>query len=240
MAGIDSEYSFSLTTFTQGGKLIQIEYALNAVNNGVSALGIKAKDGVVLATEKRLHSPLMDTQTFKKIENISSGVGVVYAGMAPDYRVLVRQGRKRAVNYKAIYGEDVPCAQATRELANIMQEFTQSGGVRPFGVSMMVAGYDKSTKTPQLFQVDPSGTFFGWKASAIGKNYQSMKAFLEKRYREDLPLQDAIHVAILTLRENAESALTNENIEIGIVDEKDGVFRLLTPAEVQDYLEEAE
>ncbi|CAD7942288.1 unnamed protein product [Amoebophrya sp. A120] len=239
MAGIDSEYSFSLTTFSQSGKLFQIEYALAAVENGVSALGIKAKDGVVLATEKRLHSPLMDQQTFKKIDNLCKGVGTVYAGMAPDYKVLLRQGRKRAQNYTAIYGEEIPCGQCTRELANIMQEFTQSGGVRPFGVSMMVAGYDKSTKSPQLFQVDPSGTFFGWKASAIGKNYKSMKTFLEKRYREDLPIEDAIHVAILTLRENAEGALTSENIEVGVVRD-DGIFRVLTPAEVQDFLEEAE
>jgi len=239
MAGIDSEYSFSLTTFSQSGKLFQIEYALAAVENGVSALGIKAMDGVVLATEKRLHSPLMEQSTFKKIENLSKGVGTIYAGMAPDYKVLLRQGRKRAQNYASIYGEEIPCAQCTRELANIMQEFTQSGGVRPFGVSMMVAGYDKSTKSPQLFQVDPSGTFFGWKASAIGKNYKSMKTFLEKRYREDLPIEDAIHVAILTLRENAEGALTSENIEVGVVRE-DGIFKVLTPAEVQDFLEEAE
>lgn len=239
MAGTDNEYSFSLTTFGPSGKLVQIEYALQAVENGVAALGIKASNGVVLATEKKMHSPLMDGTHWHKIENISDGVGCVFAGLDTDYKVLLRQGRKRAQKYTAIYGDEVSCGQATRELANIMQEFTQGAGVRPFGCSLMVAGFDTATKSPQLFQVDPSGTYFGWKASAIGKNYSSMKAFLEKRYSENLTLEDAIHTAILTLRESAEGGITKDNIEIGIVDEG-GLFRVLRPDEVQDFIEEAE
>merc|ERR1711972_1173998 len=118
----------------------------------------------------------------------------------------------------------IPVSQIVREEATIMQEFTQSGGVRPFGISLMIAGYDDSG--PQLFQVDPSGSYFGWKASAIGKNHVNAKSFLEKRYNDDIELEDAIHTAILT-----------ENIEIGVVGE-DRKFRVLTPAEVQDYLGE--
>merc|ERR1712036_144149 len=119
-----------------------------------------------------------------------------------------------------------------REEAAVMQEFTQSGGVRPFGVSLMIAGYDDSG--PQLFQVDPSGSYFGWKAYAIGKNHVNTKAFLEKRYSEDIELEDAIHTAILTLKEGFEGQMTEDNIEIGICNE--GGFRRLTPQEVKDYL----
>merc|ERR1712084_17616 len=111
---------------------------------------------------------------------------------------------------------------------------TWAGGVRPFGISLMIAGYDETG--PQLFQVDPSGTYFGWKASAIGKNHVNAKTFLEKRYNEDIELEDAIHTAILTLKEGFEGAITAENIEIGVVRE-DRKFRVLTAAEVQDYLE---
>merc|ERR1719224_43165 len=117
----------------------------------------------------------------------------------------------------------------------MMQEFTQSGGVRPFGVSLMIAGYDDAG--PQLYQVDPSGAFFGWKASAIGKNYVNAKTFLEKRY--SVEIEDAIHTAILTLKEGFEGAITENNIEIGVVGE-DRKFRVLTPAEVKDYLSEVE
>eukprot|EP00747_Dinoflagellata_sp_TGD_P162753 gnl/TRDRNA2_/TRDRNA2_180706_c0_seq1.p1 gnl/TRDRNA2_/TRDRNA2_180706_c0~~gnl/TRDRNA2_/TRDRNA2_180706_c0_seq1.p1 ORF type:complete len:236 (-),score=54.73 gnl/TRDRNA2_/TRDRNA2_180706_c0_seq1:23-730(-) len=233
----DSEYSFSLTTFSPSGKLVQIEYALAAVAAGRPALGIKAKNGVVLATEKKVPSVLVDETTLRKIENLSDNVGVVFAGMVPDYRVLLSKGRKQAQQYYGFYRDPIPVSQLVREEAAVMQEFTQSGGVRPFGISLMIAGYDDSG--PQLYQVDPSGAYFGWKASAIGKNHVNAKSFLEKRYSEDIELEDAIHTAILTLKEGFEGAISAENIEIGIVG-ADRKFRVLTTAEVQDYLGEVE
>jgi 20S proteasome subunit alpha 2 len=118
-----------------------------------------------------------------------------------------------------------------------MQEFTQRGGVRPFGVSLLVAGVDDAG--PQLYQVDPSGSYFAWKASAIGKNMANAKAFLEKRYSEDVGLEDAIHTALLTLKEGFEGALTGDSVEVGIVG-ADRVFRVLSAAEVDDYLREVE
>ena len=124
-----------------------------------------------------------------------------------------------------------------RETALIMQEYTQSGGVRPFGVSCLVAGYDDDG--PQLFQVDPSGAAFGWKATAIGKNYINAKNFLERRYNEDMELDDAIHTALLTLRESYDGEMTEDNIEVGIIG-ADKKFKVLTPAEIKDYLGEVE
>merc|ERR1719263_1387493 len=118
-----------------------------------------------------------------------------------------------ATQYYTKYRELIPVSQIVRDSATTMQEMTQSGGVRPFGVSLMIAGYDDSG--PQLFQVDPSGAYFGWKASAIGKNHVNAKTFLEKRYYEDILLEDAIHTAILTLKEGFEGAITADNIEIG-------------------------
>merc|ERR1740138_1679746 len=162
---------------------------------------------------------------------------MVYAGMVPDYRVLLKRGRQAAVQYFTTYREQMPVSQIVRKMAAVMQEFTQSGGVRPFGISLMMAGYDDSG--PQLFQVDPSGSYFGWKASAIGKNHVNAKSFLEKRYNDEIELEDAIHVAILTLKEGFEEAITAENIEIGVVGE-DRKFRVLTTNEVQDYLGEVE
>eukprot|EP00397_Hematodinium_sp_SG-2012_P060130 GEMP01077913.1.p1 GENE.GEMP01077913.1~~GEMP01077913.1.p1 ORF type:complete len:236 (+),score=53.94 GEMP01077913.1:38-745(+) len=235
---MDSEYSFSLTTFAPSGKLVQLEHAINCVaTNGMPALGIKAKNGVVLATEKKVGSPLWDEKSFKKIENVTNEIGVVFAGMAADYRVILRKSRKQAESYHLQYNEPIPVSQLVRESAAIMQEMTQSGGVRPFGVSLLVAGYDDNG--PQLYQVDPSGAYFGWKASAIGKNFINAKTFLEKRYSKDLELEDAIHTAILTLKEGFQGAMNETNIEIAIVGE-DRKFRVLTPAEVKDYLSEVE
>eukprot|EP01119_Soliformovum_irregulare_P008109 TRINITY_DN20_c0_g1_i2.p1 TRINITY_DN20_c0_g1~~TRINITY_DN20_c0_g1_i2.p1 ORF type:complete len:235 (+),score=56.31 TRINITY_DN20_c0_g1_i2:88-792(+) len=230
----DDLYSFSLTTFSPSGKLVQIEYALARVNAGSTSLAVKAKNGVVLATEKKL-PPLMDEASISKVSMITENIGMVYSGMGPDSRVLVRKGRKKAQAYFRTYKEHISTAALVKELASIMQEFTQSGGVRPFGVSLLIAGFDDSG--PHLYQVDPSGSYWAWKASAIGKNMVNAKTFLEKRYNDDLELEDAIHTAILTLKEGFEGEMNENNIELAIVDDKRKV-RVLTPAQVKDYIGE--
>ncbi|KAG9256637.1 nucleophile aminohydrolase [Emericellopsis atlantica] len=273
-------YSFSLTTFSPSGKLVQIEYALNAVNQGITALGIKATNGIVLATEKKSSSPLADQSSLSKISNITPDIGMVYSGMGPDYRVLVDKARKVShTGYKRIYNEYPPTRILVQDVARVMQEATQSAGVRPYGVSLLVAGWDegiepdveaevedkmdtegekkKTTKTggihkggPMLYQVDPSGSYYPWKATAIGKSATKAKTFLEKRYSEELELEDAIHIALLTLKDNIEGEMNGDSIEIGIVgapaDHLLGVagvegaqgprFRKLTPQEIEDYL----
>ncbi|KAF2639249.1 proteasome core particle subunit alpha 2 [Massarina eburnea CBS 473.64] len=275
-------YSFSLTTFSPSGKLVQIEYALNAVNQGVTALGIKATNGIVLATEKKSSSPLIDSTSSSKVTLITPNIGMVYSGMGPDYRVLVDKARKVShTGYKRIYNEYPPTRILVQDVARVMQEATQSGGVRPYGVSLLIAGWDDgiepenaeetkqsdedvdmekkkvSGKTggilkggPSLYQVDPSGSYFPWKATAIGKSATSAKTFLEKRYTEGLELEDAIHIALLTLKETIEGEMNGDTVEIGIVgppedrllgfEGVDGAqgprFRTLSPQEVEDYL----
>ncbi|RLN40551.1 proteasome subunit alpha type-2 [Panicum miliaceum] len=233
------------------GKLVQIEHALTAVGSGQTSLGIKAANGVVIATEKKLPSILVDETSVQKIQALTPNIGVVYSGMGPDFRVLVRKSRKQAQQYYRLYKESIPVTQLVRETAAVMQEFTQSGGVRPFGVSLLIAGYDDNG--PQLYQVDPSGSYFSWKASAMGKNVSNAKTFLEKRYTEDMELDDAIHTAILTLKEGYfvnivadrlwacryEGQISSNNIEIGII-RPDREFRVLSPAEIKDFLEEVE
>ncbi|KAF2689196.1 N-terminal nucleophile aminohydrolase [Lentithecium fluviatile CBS 122367] len=273
-------YSFSLTTFSPSGKLVQIEYALNAVNQGVTSLGIKATNGIVLATEKKSSSPLIDSSSSSKVSLITPNIGMVYSGMGPDYRVLVDKARKVShTGYKRIYNEYPPTRILVQDVARVMQEATQSGGVRPYGVSLLIAGWDDgiepetetkqteeeadlekkklSGKTggilkggPSLYQVDPSGSYFPWKATAIGKSATSAKTFLEKRYTEGLELEDAIHIALLTLKETIEGEMNGDTVEIGIIgppEERllgfEGVagaqgprFRKLSPQEVEDYL----
>lgn len=272
-------YSFSLTTFSPSGKLVQIEYALNAVNQGVTSLGIKATNGIVLATEKKSSSPLIDASSSSKVSLITPNIGMVYSGMGPDYRILVDKARKVShTNYKRIYNEYPPTRILVQDVARIMQEATQSGGVRPYGVSLLVAGWDDGIEPekevqdvaesdaekkavngktggilkggPSLYQVDPSGAYFPWKATAIGKSATSAKTFLEKRYTEGLELEDAIHIALLTLKETIEGEMNGETVEIGIIGDPanhllgvEGVegaqgprFRTLSPQEIEDYL----
>uniref|UniRef100_U5EX71 Proteasome subunit alpha type n=1 Tax=Corethrella appendiculata TaxID=1370023 RepID=U5EX71_9DIPT len=225
-------YSFSLTTFSPSGKLVQIEYALAAVSAGAQSVGIKASNGIVIATENKQKSILYDEHSVHKVELITNHIGMIYSGMGPDYRLLVKQARKIAQNYYLTYREPIPTSQLVQQIATVMQEYTQSGGVRPFGVSLLICGWDEGR--PYLFQCDPSGAYFAWKATAMGKNSINGKTFLEKRYSEDLELDDAVHTAILTLKEGFEGQLTADNIEVGICDASG--FRRLTSNDVKDYL----
>ncbi|XP_955485.1 proteasome subunit alpha type 2, putative [Theileria annulata] len=233
----DGEYSFSLTTFSPSGKLVQIEYALNGVAKGAPTLGIKATNGVVIAAEKKQPSTLIESDSLNKIDLFADHIGAVAAGMPADFRVVLKKGRKEAMKYKAIYGDDIPGSQLVKDVASIMQEFTHSGGVRPFGISLLLASYDDDG--PQLYQIDPSGAFFGWKATAIGSRMQNNNTFLEKRYNPEMELEDAIHIAILTLKEGFEGELTSENIEIGVVG-PDKKFKILPPEMIEDYLNEVQ
>merc|ERR1712196_361952 len=166
---------------------------------------------------------------------LTENIAIVYSGMGPDFRVLCRKGRKAAQAYYRVYQEIIPVTMLVRELAAVMQEFTQQGGVRPFGVSLLLAGFDHNG--PQLYQVDPSGTYFAWKASAIGKNMVNAKAFLEKRYDASVELDDAVHTALLTLKEGFDGELTKEKVEVAVVGD-DGQFTVLSQDRVQDYLAE--
>ena len=178
----------------------------------------------------------MDSGEVRKLEKITPSCGFVYSGIGPDYRVLVKRARKQSQTYFLTYNELKPIRAIVQGTAGIMQEYTQAGGVRPFGVSLLVAGFDE--EGPQLFQVDPSGAYYGWKASAIGKNYKNARSFLEKRYSEDMEVDDAIHTALLTMREGFEGEMNEHNIELAVVGE-DRIFKLFTPAEIKDYLDEA-
>ena len=152
--------------------------------------------------------------------------------MGPDYRVLVDKARKVShTGYKRIYNEYPPTRILVQDVARVVQEATQSGGVRPYGVSLLVAGWDEGVEPeegqggktggilkggPSLYQVDPSGSYYPWKATAIGKHATSAKTFLEKRYTEGLELEDAIHIALLTLKETIEGEMNGDTIEIGM------------------------
>ncbi|KAJ1644739.1 Proteasome subunit alpha type-2 [Coemansia erecta] len=235
-------YSFSLTTFAPNGKLLQIEHALAAVGNGSTSVGIKAANGVVIATEKKTGSSLIDISSLEHMAMVCESIGMVYSGMGPDFRVLVNSARKIAQQYRRVYMEDPPVRILVKELASVMQEFTQRGGVRPFGVSLLLAGVDE--RGPSLYQVDPSGSYFPWKATAIGKNMVNSKTFLEKRFNGDMELEDAVHTAILTLKEGFEGQMTENSIDVGIINvipgsqsgQSNPTFQRLTSAEIKDYL----
>lgn len=175
-------YDSSTTTFSPEGRLHQVEYAIEAINNAGTCVGILAKDGVVMASEKKVTSSLLapsksSEKTYKLCQHAACNV----AGLTADANILIDQARLRAGRYGYQYCEPIPVEQLVEHVCNYKQAYTQYGGLRPFGVAFLFAGYD-SHYGFQLYQSDPSGNYSGWKATVIGANNQAGKSLLKNEY----------------------------------------------------------
>ncbi len=227
-------YDRAITIFSPDGRLFQVEYAFEAVKKGWTTLGIKSNEGVVLAVEKRQVSPLMEGM--EKIKKIDEHVGLAFAGLSSDARILIDQARIYAQIHRLVYGEPIPIELLAKKICDIKQAYTQHGGVRPFGVSFLIAGVDD--RGPHLVGTDPGGTYVSYKAHAIGSGGQVALEVLEKNYRSTLSLEDSMRLAVLAMDRAIEGGVSIEKIELAYVNVKDKVFKQLTEAELAKIIEE--
>jgi len=175
-------YDSSTTTFSPEGRLHQVEYAIEAINNAGTCVGILAKDGIVMASEKKITSGLLaPCKTSEKTYKLSQHSACNVAGLTADANILIDQARLRAGRYEYQYCEPIPMEQLVEHVCNYKQAYTQYGGLRPFGVAFLFAGYDEHYGF-QLYQSDPSGNYSGWKATVIGSNNQAGKSLLKNEY----------------------------------------------------------
>ena len=231
-------YDRAITVFSPDGRLFQVEYAMEAVRKGFTTLGVKCPEGVVLIAEKRKLLPLIDFASLEKIFKIDEHIGMTYAGFPFDARILIDQARTESQINKILYDEPIDVEILTKKISDLMQLFTQRGGVRPFGVSLLIAGADSNGA--KLFMTEPSGAYAGYLARVIGAGAQPATEYLEKNYRPDLTLDDAIKLAVRALKPVVEGALEPAKLEIAVVRVSDNVFRKLNVDEVLKIINSVE
>ncbi|KAG6509855.1 hypothetical protein ZIOFF_027862 [Zingiber officinale] len=231
-----ARYDRAITVFSPDGHLFQVEYALEAVRKGNAAVGVRGTDTIVLGVEKKSTPKLQDSRSVRKIVNLDTHIALACAGLKADARVLINRARIECQSHRLTVEDPVTVEYITRYIAGLQQKYTQSGGVRPFGLSTLIVGFDPYTDVPALYQTDPSGTFSAWKANATGRNSNSMREFLEKNYTETSG-QETVKLAIRALLEVVESG--GKNIEIAVMTKEKGL-RQLEEAEIDAIVAEIE
>lgn len=233
-------YDSRTTIFSPEGRLYQVEYALESISHAGTAIGIMATDGIVLAAERKVTSKLLEQDTStEKLYRLNDKITVAVAGLTADAEILINTARVYAQNYLRTYNEDIPVEILVKRLSDIKQGYTQHGGLRPFGVSFIYAGYDDRYGY-QLYTSNPSGNYTGWKANSVGANTSAAQTLLQVDYKDDVKLEGAIELALKTLSKTTDSsALTNDRIEFATIQKApDGKLyqKIFKPEEIQSLL----
>ena len=223
-------YDRAITIFSPDGRLYQVEYALETVRRGSLAVGIQTEEGVVLAVEEKGRK-LQSGDSVIKMFQIDDHVGAVGAGYIPDARIQVDNARVLAQSNRLIYDEPVDIEAIAKRIADMNQQYTQYAGVRPFGVSLIIAGVDDGSG-PVVFLADPTGTYSGFHAIAIGQGSDQVNDYLEKNYTSDLSLDSAITLAVECIYLVSEEKTGTSHIKVAVVDAKTKKWRRLTESEI--------
>ncbi|SFB95192.1 proteasome alpha subunit [Halobiforma haloterrestris] len=229
-------YDRGITIFSPDGRLYQVEYAREAVKRGTASIGVRTQDGVVLAVDKRVPSPLLEDSSVEKIHKADDHVGIASAGHVADARQLIDFARRQAQVNQLRYGEPIGVETLTKEVTDHIQQYTQVGGARPFGVALIVGGIDNGE--PRLFETDPSGTPYEWKALAVGADRGDLQDYLEENYDEEADLDGGISLALDALASVKEGGLLPNEVGLATIDVESERFEQFEQDRIETHLEE--
>jgi proteasome alpha subunit len=217
-------YDMAITQFSPEGRLFQVEYAIEAVRRGTTAIVCRNNNSVVFTVEKK-SSELQEVIGSEKIFKVDDHIGVAIAGLTADARVLVDRARVQAQVNILNYDEKISVKDSTLNICEYLQLFTQNAGVRPFGVSFLIAGVDTNGKA-SLYLTDPSGAMWGYKAFAIGSGATEARAFLEENYKEDISDEELKLLPLRTLKELMGDNLSKDTCDVAFIMKDDAKFNL--------------
>ena len=225
-------YDRAITVFSPDGRLYQVEYAIETVRRGTVAVGVKCKEGIVIAVEEKPRK-LQISETAQKIFQIDDHVGVAAAGYIPDARSQVDNARFFSQSNKMIYDEEVEVETIAKHLADQCQQYTQYAGVRPYGVALILGGVVNNT--PQLYLTDPSGTYISYDAISIGSGSDSVTDFLEKTYKDELTLDEASTLAAAGIYLSSEDKEGTSHIRMAHIKTETGLYELVSDEQIVNY-----
>ncbi len=230
-------YDRGITIFSPDGRLYQVEYAREAVKRGTASIGIRTSDGVVLAVDKRIPSPLLEDSSVEKIHKADDHIGIASAGHVADARQLIDFARRQAQVNRLRYGEPIGVESLTKSVTDHIQQYTQVGGARPFGVALIVGGIEDGE--PRLFETDPSGTPYEWKALAVGAERSELQEYLETNYDDEATLDDGVSLALDALASVNEGSLLPSEVGLATIDAETESYEVSDQDDIESHLDEA-
>jgi len=230
-----SEYDRGVNTFSPEGRLFQVEYAIEAIKLGSTAIGIQTSEGVVLAVEKRITSKLLEPSSVKKIVKLDDQIGCAMSGLVADARTLVDHARVETQNHWFVYDEKMGTEACVQSVCDLALGFGEGEMARPFGVALLVAGVDDKDG-PALYHTDPSGTYTKYEAKAIGTGSEGAQTYLQEHYNKSLKLHEAEKMALEVLKQVMEEKISSTNVEVGVITTTNKLFTLRTKDEIEAQL----
>jgi len=224
-------YDRAITMFSPDGRLLQVEYAKKTVRQGSTAIGMVCSDGVLLVTDKRIVDTLVVAESVEKIWQIDDHIGATASGILSDARVLIERAQLRAQQHRVTYDSEIDILTIVKDICDLKQVCTQSGGLRPFGVSILVAGVDNSG--PKLFETDPTGIFFRYKASVIGEGEPEIEDILHKEYNESMTIEDGLKLLVRALYKILDKNFSVERIDAIVIKTSDRKFEKVSKARLE-------
>ncbi|MCK5631161.1 archaeal proteasome endopeptidase complex subunit alpha [Candidatus Bathyarchaeota archaeon] len=231
-------YDRAITVFSPDGRLFQVEYALETVNRGATILGIISSEGIVLGAEEKIESKLQDSSFTWKIFGVDQHIGAAVVGLGSDARILIDQARVFCQSNRLMYDEPIDIEIISKRIGDIKQLYTQHAGVRPFGVSIIFGGVDKSGG--RIFSTDPSGTYRAYKAVAVGVGRETVEGILKDEYREDLNLEEAKKLAVKCLKKALQAREEQLRVKISTVPTATRTYEIVPSEEVEKHLQAVE
>ena len=225
-------YDRTSTMFSPDGRLLQVEYAKKTVRQGTSALGLVCKDCALLVVDKRILDPLLVPESIEKVFKVDDHIGATASGIVSDGRILIERAQVLAQQHKVTFDSSIDISSLVKEICNVKQSFTQYGGARPFGVSILFAGVDEDDKI-KLFATEPTGIFFGFRATAIGEFEVELKDILNKEYKDGMSFDDGLKLGIRALKKVLGKDFDISRVDGVYISQKDKMFRKLNKEEIR-------
>jgi proteasome alpha subunit len=228
-------YDRAITMFSPEGRLLQVEYAKKTVKQGSTAVGLVCADGVLLVADKRVVDSLIVPEAVEKVYQIDDHIGGAASGILSDARVLIERAQLKAQQHRVTFDSPIDILTIVKDVSDLKQICTQSAGLRPFGVSLLIAGIDEDS-TPKLFETDPTGIFFQYKATAIGEGETEVEEMLHKKYKENMSIQEGLALAVQALKKALGEGFKESRLDGAYIKTKDRIFTRLKKEDLDKAL----